>query len=181
VKDDGKRYVVRVYGPWQTTGRLAAMQDNHRFLATADIPHAIPIATRNGSSWATIGDRLVEVEPYVETEANMDNWARLEAGLPLLGRIHSRLRAYQTTAEGHHAPASNSLAPEDIVPGVQRETRRLREWHLTDAERDLADTADELAWRVSEGRLLEAGTHDELMARSGDYAAMFAAQAEWYR
>ncbi len=136
----------------------------------------------------------------------MDNWARLEAGLPLLGRIHSRLRAYQTTAEDHHAPASNSLASEDLVPGVQRGTQRLREWHLTDAERDLADTVDELAWRVGEdqtaimishrlastrfadrilvmgeGRLLDAGTHDELMARSGDYAAMFAAQAEWYR
>ncbi len=34
---------------------------------------------------------------------------------------------------------------------------------------------------MGEGRLLEAGTHDDLMARNGHYAAMFAAQAEWYR
>ncbi len=34
---------------------------------------------------------------------------------------------------------------------------------------------------MGEGRLLEAGTHDDLMARQGPYAAMFAAQAEWYR
>ncbi|MBA2470152.1 MAG: ABC transporter ATP-binding protein [Chloroflexia bacterium] len=34
---------------------------------------------------------------------------------------------------------------------------------------------------LGDGRLLEAGTHDGLMARNGDYAAMFAAQAEWYR
>ncbi len=50
VKDDGKRCVVRVYGPWLTTGRLAAMQDTRRFLAAEGIPCALPVPTRNGSS-----------------------------------------------------------------------------------------------------------------------------------
>lgn len=150
VEDDGMQYVVRVYRPWLTPGRLAAMQDTRRFLATAHIPCAIPVATRDNASWTTIGEHLIEVERYVEADGKMDTWARLEAGLPLLGRIHSRLRAYWTTAEGRHAPASNSIDPEDLVPGVQRGTRRLREWNLTPEERELADVADALAARVAE-------------------------------
>jgi ATP-binding cassette subfamily B protein len=34
---------------------------------------------------------------------------------------------------------------------------------------------------LGEGRLLEAGTHHDLMARNGTYARMFMAQAAWYR
>ncbi len=33
---------------------------------------------------------------------------------------------------------------------------------------------------LKEGRLIEAGTHDELVARSGEYARMWALQAGWY-
>jgi putative ABC transport system ATP-binding protein/ATP-binding cassette subfamily B protein len=34
---------------------------------------------------------------------------------------------------------------------------------------------------LKEGRLVEAGSHDELMARNGEYAALFRAQAGWYQ
>jgi ATP-binding cassette subfamily B protein len=34
---------------------------------------------------------------------------------------------------------------------------------------------------IEGGRVVEAGTHDELVARSGRYARMFALQAEGYR
>ncbi|MDQ3654274.1 MAG: ABC transporter ATP-binding protein, partial [Chloroflexota bacterium] len=34
---------------------------------------------------------------------------------------------------------------------------------------------------MRDGRLIEQGTHNDLMARNGEYAAMFAAQAAWYR
>ncbi len=150
VRDDERRYVVRVYRPWATAGRLAAMQGARRYLASAGIPCAVPTPTVDGAPWTTVDDRLVEVEPYVESNGNMDTWERLEAGLPLLGRIHSRLRTLQTTAEGRRAPASNSIAPEHLVSGVHAGTRRLRGWNLTPGERDLADVADALAERVGQ-------------------------------
>ncbi len=152
IEDDGKRYVVRVYRPWMTTARLAAMQDARHFLIDDGIPCVAPILTGDRAAWTRSGNRLVEVEPYVEANGKMDTWARLEAGLPLLGRIHSRLHSFQTAAEGRHAPASNSIAPENLVSGVRAGTRRLREWDLTSAERDLAalaDLADALAVRVA--------------------------------
>ena len=34
---------------------------------------------------------------------------------------------------------------------------------------------------MKEGRLVESGHHDELVARGGEYAALFGAQAHWYR
>ena len=34
---------------------------------------------------------------------------------------------------------------------------------------------------LQDGRLVEEGTHDELIAQGGEYAAMYRAQAAWYR
>jgi len=34
---------------------------------------------------------------------------------------------------------------------------------------------------LSQGRLVEAGTHDDLMRVGGEYATLFEAQARWYR
>ena len=34
---------------------------------------------------------------------------------------------------------------------------------------------------LSGGRVAEEGTHAELLARGGDYAALWSAQAQWYR
>ena len=34
---------------------------------------------------------------------------------------------------------------------------------------------------ISDGKIAETGTHDELMARSGIYAEMFNAQKQWYK
>lgn len=94
------RYVVRVYRPWVTAARLAAMQLVRRQLASGGVPCPQPIQTLNGESWIVVDDRLVEVEPYVEHDAKMDSWSRLAAGLPLLGRIHTLLRPLEVSEEG---------------------------------------------------------------------------------
>src|SRR5690242_5092763 len=55
-------YVIRVYRPWVTAARLAAMQFVRRHLARGGVPCAEPISTRSGESWIQVDGRLVEVE-----------------------------------------------------------------------------------------------------------------------
>lgn len=143
---DGQfRYVVRMYRPWITTARLADMQLVRQQLARGGVPCSPPLPTLNGESWILVGDRLVEVEPYVEHNAKMDSWERLEAGLPLLGRIHTLLRPLKVSEDGRHAPATNYIEPQDVLPGVQRGIRRIQQWNASPAELQVAAASEELA------------------------------------
>jgi Ser/Thr protein kinase RdoA (MazF antagonist) len=150
VADGPDRWVVRVYRPWVTSERLDAIQRARRALADGGVPCALPRPTKDGAAWITVEDRLVEVEPYVPHDAEMDSWERLRDGLPLLGRIHAVLERLQLAEAGRTAPASNSLSPEDLLGGVRLGTQRIREWPPTEAERRIADTADALVTLVSD-------------------------------
>lgn len=142
----GDRYVVRVYRPWVTAARLADMQLVRGRLMHGGVPCAQPVRTLKGESWILVDERQVEVEPYVEHDAKMDSWQRLEAGLPLLGRIHTLLQPLHVSENGRNAPAANNIEPQDVLPGTLRGTRRIRQWDdASPAELQLADESDELA------------------------------------
>ena len=165
--DRRDRYVVRVYRPWVTAARLAAMQLVRRRLARGGVPCPQPIQTRNGESWIVVSDRLVEVEPYVEHDATMDSWPRLIAGLPLLGRIHTLLRPLEVSAEGRNPPAANNIEPRDVISGTLRGTRRIRHWDASPAELQLAAASEELARLVDQAERGITGIRRQLV--HGDY------------
>jgi Ser/Thr protein kinase RdoA (MazF antagonist) len=161
-------WVVRVYRPWVTSQRLDAIQSVRRTLADGGVPCAPPCVTLDGASWITVQDRLVEVEPYVPHDAEMDTWERLHAGLPLLGRIHALLESLRPGEAGRSAPASNNISPKHLLRGVQLGTQRIREWPPTDAERHIADLADTLATLVAGAEHRQAGPlHRQLV--HGDF------------
>jgi Ser/Thr protein kinase RdoA (MazF antagonist) len=60
------RVVVRVYRPWVSTARLAALQSVRRHLAQGGAPCAQLVRTRVGDDWIRVEGRLVEVERYVD-------------------------------------------------------------------------------------------------------------------
>ncbi len=161
------RYVIRVYRPWVTAARLAAMQLVRRRLARGGVPCPQPIQTLNRESWILVEDRLVEVEPYVEHDAKMDSWPRLAAGLPLLGRIHTLLRPLELSKEGRNAPAANNIEPQDVIPGTLRGTRRIRQWDASPAELQLAAASEELARLVDRAERGFVGLTRQLV--HGDY------------
>lgn len=143
---DGRHsYVVRVYRPWITAARLADMQLVRQQLHRGGLPCSQPLHTLDGESWILLDDRLVEVEPYVEHDAKMDSWERLEAGLPLLGRIHTLLRPLEVSEDGRNAPAANHIAPQDVLAGTLCGTRRIRQWDASPTEIQLAAASEELA------------------------------------
>lgn len=165
--DGQHRAVVRVYRPWVTAARLAAMQQVRRHLASGGVPCAQPLPTLDGESWIVVDDRLVEIEPYVEHDAEMDSWEQLEAGLPLLGRIHTLLRPLKVGADGRTAPAANHIEPHEVLPGVLCGTRCLRQWDASPAELHLATASEELARLVAEVERPNGGSHRQLV--HGDY------------
>ncbi len=155
IADGGKRYVVRVYRPWITAGRLRDMQMVRRTLARGGVPCVAPVATLDGQSWMVVDGRLVEVEPYVEHDAKMDSWERIEAGLPMLGRIHTLLRPLQVSDEGRNPAAANNIDPQSALRGALRGTRRIRQWeNVSPAELELDAASEELA------RLVDHAEHE---------------------
>src|SRR5207249_2044273 len=126
------------------------IQHVRRHLAQGGVPCVPPLQTRDGQSWVVVGDRLVEVEPYIVHNAKMDSWERLEAGLRLLGRLHDLLKDFSVSQAGREAPAANAIAPNDLVSGVLRGTRHLQQWGPTPIELDLGRTAEALAYRVEQ-------------------------------
>lgn len=138
--------VVRVFRPWVTEARLADMQRARGRLAEGGVATARPIATLRGDHWIVVSDRLVEVETYVEHDAKMDSWERLEAGLPLLGCIHSLLRPLHASEDGRNPPAANHIEPQDVLTWTLSGTRQIRRWKdASRAELELADASEELA------------------------------------
>jgi len=145
VADSDARYVVRVYRPWVTAARLAAIQRARQALDQGGVSCPQPIPTRDGARWVSLDGRLVEVEGYVEHDATMDSWERLALGLPVLGRVHTLLRPLRVGADGSEAPAANTVAAPEALAWTRRGTRRIRAWDPSPAEARLAAAAEELA------------------------------------
>src|SRR5205085_1191470 len=98
---DGQ-FVVRVYRSHVTAARVAAVQRVRALLRAGGVPCPEAIVTAGGASFVEVGRNVVEVEPFVESDAKMDSLDRIASALPTLGRIHGLL----STVELGHAAAS---------------------------------------------------------------------------
>jgi len=148
VGDD--RYVVRVYRPYVTSARLEDIQLVRRELATGGVPCSTVVPTRDGEPWTVIDGRLFEVERFVEHDAKMDSWQRLQAGLPLLGRIHTLLWRVTVSTAGATPAFANQVEPRDALDWTLRGTRRIRAWKPSADELRLARISEELAHALDE-------------------------------
>ena len=142
------RWVVRVYRPFVGTTRLQVINRARRSLADGGIPVVQPIPNRAGELSTTFEDRQVEVEPFVASDGRMNSWERLEAGLPVLGRIHSILQDSPSEAawSSHFA---NYIDASEAVAWTSKATARIGAWDPTPAEVTLAEQASGLARLVS--------------------------------
>jgi homoserine kinase type II len=145
MRDEGRRYVVRVYRPYVTEARLGDIHLARQALTSQGVPCPEIVPTWDGRPWMMLNGRMVEVEPYVNRDADMDSWERLEAALPILGRIHTILRDLEVGPDGKKPLFANHIEPQDALDGTLRGTRRIRGWRPSPAEARLADAAEELA------------------------------------
>jgi Ser/Thr protein kinase RdoA (MazF antagonist) len=144
-----RRCVVRVHRPSVTPGRLSAIHQSRVALLAGGVPCASPVPTLQGALWVNLEGRLVEVEAYVDHDAVMDSWQRLEIGMGLLAHTHNVLRQVQVGHEGRRPRFANHLEPADVAVSVPRGVERIRGWDPTPAERRLAAVAEELAELVT--------------------------------
>jgi Ser/Thr protein kinase RdoA (MazF antagonist) len=148
VSAEGRGYVARIYRPYVSPARLDAIQRVRRELVRGGVPCAEVVPTRDGELWSVIDGRLVEVEPFVERDGNMDTWERLETGLPWLGRIHSLLRGVTVDPEGRTPLFANHVEPSEALAWTLRGAQRVREWGPSPGELRLVEAAEELAHQV---------------------------------
>lgn len=150
VDTSADRYVARVHGTQTEPARLASIQHARRHLAAGGVPSPEPVLTREGKSFVLVAGHLMEVERFVEHDAEMDIWTRLELGLPHLGRTHSLLQSFPVGAAGRRAPIANHIEPDEALSGTLRGVARMRAWDPTDEELALAASFEELAHLVAE-------------------------------
>jgi Ser/Thr protein kinase RdoA (MazF antagonist) len=145
VTDGRTLQVARVYRPFVTGQRVAALQAVRRHLARHGIPCAEPIPGRGGRRWETFQGRAVEVEPYLAAPAVMHTLPRVRTGLAVLGRIHALLQAFPADPAAAAPRFANYVAAGGLVQAVAAGTRRIRAWQPTPDEARLADLADQIA------------------------------------
>lgn len=144
VSSGGRQFVVRVYRSSVTAARVEALQHARTLLVAGGVPCAEPVLAADGASLVAAGGNIVEVEPFVDSDAKMDSLDRIASGLPMLGRIHQILSTVNSGgAPG--LPFTNYVDSVGVVESTRAGTDRIRSWTPTSDERDLADAADRLA------------------------------------
>ena len=148
--DDGTTAAVaRVYRSHVKDGRLECVQTVRRHLAAGGLPFVAPAPTVDGVGWDDFGGHLVEVEPFVASDARMNTLDRLIRALPTLGQVHDRLSHLPEGLEMPDPEFSNYLPARAVRTATAEGTARIRSWNPTPSEDRLADDADTLAERLS--------------------------------
>lgn len=149
VPSGDRQFVVRVYRSHVTAARVDALQHARTLLAAGGVPCAEPVLTADGASLVAVGGNIVEVEPFVDSDATMDSLDRIASGLPMLGRIHRLLSTVDRPRALGDPPFTNYVDSVGVVESTRVGTDRIRSWTPTSDERDLADAADRLADAVA--------------------------------
>ena len=150
VSSGDRQFVVRVYRSSTTAARVEALQHARTVLVAGGVPCAEPVLAADGASLVAAGGNIVEVEPFVDSDAKMDSLDRIASGLPMLGRIHQILSTVNSGSAPGGLPFTNYVDSVGVVESTRAGTDRIRSWTPTSDERDLADAADRLADAVAQ-------------------------------
>jgi Ser/Thr protein kinase RdoA (MazF antagonist) len=157
VRQGRDRWVIRVYRPHVTAARLTAIHAVRHHLDVAGVPCGGLQTARDGSDWIAVGDRLVEVERYIDRDSDMNSWTNLQLGMPVLARIHDELRMMAPSTAASRAQFANYLSAAEALDATQRGTRRIRSWDPSPRELELAELAEQLAHEVAAIELATGG------------------------
>lgn len=159
----GEPFVARIHLPCVSTLRLDGIHTVKNRLRNI-VPCAETLLTLDGLPYIQWGGRLIEAERYAEHDGFMKTWERLEAGMPLLGRIHSALEGLELPAGALRQPFVNHIPADKALEMTKKGASRIRSLpRATDEEKRIADRAEALANRLAplEPRLPSQLTHGD--------------------
>jgi Ser/Thr protein kinase RdoA (MazF antagonist) len=159
-------YVVRVYAPWTSRQRLAAIQTVRTALVEAGLPFVLPLNALSGEGFITFDGRVVEVEPFRPGE-NM-TIEQLPAGAAMLARVHDALRTIDAGPRAREAAHPNHVEADLALAWTVQGADAIRHERISDDELRTADAAEELAHAL---RPLELGPSGGLVRQlvHGDF------------
>ncbi|MET9022399.1 phosphotransferase [Actinopolymorpha sp. NPDC004070] len=164
----GRPVVVRVYLPWVDSTRLSDLQRIRGLLRDAGVPTPRVVPTADGRQMMPYDGRLVELEEYVEHDAEMDTWARLNAGMPTLGRVHSVLDGVDAADVTRYPGFANAVEAADARAVTSRGVTRIRSWGDNSADwARMCDEAEEIAEIVATAETASPPTRRQLV--HGDF------------
>lgn len=143
--------VVRVYRPSLSPARLKDIRAVRDRLDDAGVPCSALVPARDGTRWAQLAGRLLEVERFIPHNGTMKTPQRLARGLPILGRIHALLAGMQVGPGGRIVEFANHIEPSRVLPGTRAGAARIRQWQPAPWERQMASEAERLAELVAAG------------------------------
>ena len=142
---EDEHYVVRVYRPHVATERLNAIHRVRHYLAAVGVPCDGLLRTLDGRLWIQVEDRLVEVEKYVEHNADMNTWERLATGLRTLGVMHDALADLETSEASRSPRFANYISADSALEETRRGVRRIRQASPSNTDLQVAANAEQLA------------------------------------
>ena len=122
----------------------------------------------------------VEVEHYVERDAVMDSWERIQIGLPVLGMIHTILRDVEVSAEAKFPVFANYIEPHQALNKTLQGTRRVRGWNCSLAEQRLADAANWLTLSLRLKGTSLCASRDNLSTEISGITTCFSVVGMWH-
>ena len=152
-----RKLVVRIYRSWITPQRLKAIQSARLALGVGGIPVPPLMKTLSGEFWTSHNDCLIEIEDYIEHDANMDTWERIKTGLPFLGRTHTILKAVKLDDQYKQPMIANYISSEEVLDVTTRGIDRIHSWDSTPEQLRFADVAKTLAHRLQSAEKVFAG------------------------
>jgi homoserine kinase type II len=136
-------HVVRVYAPWTSSDRVAAIQAVRRSLIDAGLPFVRPVDTLSGGGFFAFDGRVVEVEPFCAGE-NM-TIDQLPVGAQTLAHVHDALRTIDGGPHAREAANPNHVSAEIALAWTVQGAEAIRHERVSDDELRTADAAEELA------------------------------------
>lgn len=138
--------VFRIHQRFVSKDRLLAEQHTRRVLGSAGLPSVGSLPIFQGSTIARLrSGNLIEVEPFISSDAKMDSPERLIAGFATLGALHDALRSVSLTAAAHAVTYANHLDAHLVDGRTRAGVDKIKSWRIP----ELATFVDRLPAHIT--------------------------------